>query len=127
MLVNEPLEEPAKPNEHTRQWQAFCAASVEFLCERYEVSCPPWVHNPHYILASPWWHTRHPQSASIRTHLLETTPPPFAKRNIFCGNRLYQNKYEMTAWMQEARARGMTSPEEMFRYARQKEISIHGG
>ncbi len=43
------------------------------------------------------------------------------------GNRLYQNKYEMSAWTQEARAKGMTNPGEIFRYARQKEISIYGG
>jgi hypothetical protein len=58
---------------------------------------------------------------------MQITPAPFLKRHIFCGNRLYQNKYEMSAWAQEARARGITNPGEIFRYARQKEISIHGG
>jgi len=64
---------------------------------------------------------------STREHLMEITPLPFRQRHIFCGNRLYQNKYEMSAWGQEARARGLTNPGEAFRYARQKEISIHGG
>jgi hypothetical protein len=59
--------------------------------------------------------------------LLEITPAPFAQRNIFCGNRLYQNKYEMSAWVQEAHAKGIMNPGEIFRYARQKEISMHGG
>jgi len=59
--------------------------------------------------------------------LMQVTPAPFQQRHIFCGNRLYQNKYEMSAWAQEARARGITNPGEIFRYARQKEISIHGG
>jgi hypothetical protein len=58
---------------------------------------------------------------------MQITPAPFLQRHIFCGNRLYQNKYEMSAWAQEARARGITNPGEIFRYARQKEISIHGG
>ena len=58
---------------------------------------------------------------------MEIAPLPFRQRHIFCGNRLYQNKYEMSAWGQEARARGLTNPGEAFRYARQKEISIHGG
>ena len=57
---------------------------------------------------------------------MRDTPESFAKRNIFCGNRLYQNKYEMNTWVQEARAKGMTGPGEAWRYARQKEISIHG-
>jgi hypothetical protein len=35
---------------------------------------------------------------------------PFAHRNIFCGNRLYQNKYEMNEWVQEARTKGITNP-----------------
>ena len=126
-LVNEPPENIAKETEHTLKWQAFCAASVEFLCERYEVPCPEWVHEPRFLLATPWWHTRHPDTLAIRTQLMETTPTPFAQRNIFCGNRLYQNKYEMSAWVQEARARGITNPGDMFRYARQKEISVHGG
>ncbi|MGB8347545.1 MAG: hypothetical protein WCD86_21870 [Ktedonobacteraceae bacterium] len=127
ILVSEPLTEAEQNTEHTRRWGAFCAASVEFLCDRYGVPCPIWVHNPRYIVATPWWHTSHPQSISIRERLAHDTPEPFARRNIFCGNRLYQNKYEMSAWAQEARARGMTDPGEIFRYARQKEISIHGG
>src|SRR5258708_1790452 len=126
-LVNEPLEDPIQETEQTLQWKAFCAASVEFLCDRYGVPCPAWVHDPRFILTTPWWHTRHLDHPSNRTQLLETTPALFAQRNIFCGNRLYQNKYEMSTWMQEARARGMTNPADMFRYARHKEISIHGG
>jgi hypothetical protein len=125
-LVSEPLAEVESITEHTLRWRAFCAASVEFLCNRYDVPCPEWVHNSRYILATPWWHTSHPHSISIRERLMRDTPESFAKRNIFCGNRLYQNKYEMNTWVQEARAKGMTGPGEAWRYARQKEISIHG-
>lgn len=68
-------------------------------------------------------------TTSLRAYLAETTPEPFAQRNIFCGNRLFQNKYEMSTWMEmeEARAKGITDPVERFRYARQKETAIHGG
>jgi hypothetical protein len=62
----------------------------------------------------------------MRERLMHDTPEPFARRNIFCGNRLYQNKYEMSAWVQEARANGLTDPGEVWLYARQKEISIYG-
>ena len=127
ILVHDPLAEPAQISEHTWQWQAFCAASVAFLCERYGVPCPVWVDDPRYVLATPWWHTRHPDNPATRAHLLKTTPAPFAQRNIFCGNRLYQNKYEMSAWVQEAHAKGITNPGDAFRYARQKEIRLHGG
>lgn len=123
-LVREPLVQPEQETEHSRRWGAFCAASVEFLCNRYGVSCPEWVHDPRYTLTTPWWHTEH---AFMHADLARITPEPFARRNIFCGNRLYQNKYEMSAWTQEARAKGITDPGEVWRYARQKEISIHGG
>jgi hypothetical protein len=126
-LVKEPLEEPEQQTEHTRRWGAFCAASVEFLCERYDVPCPEWVYQSCYTLSIPWWHTKHIYSLSMREHLIKTTPGPFAQRNIFCGNRLFQNKYEMSTWVQEARAKGITDPGDIWRYARQKEISVHGG
>jgi hypothetical protein len=44
----------------------------------------------------------------------------------FCSNRLYQNKYEMYEWIQEAIVKGMTDVHEIQRYARQKEISLYG-
>jgi hypothetical protein len=83
-------------------------------------------HNSCYSLATPWWHTHHPHSSSPRKCLKRETPEPFTRRNIFCGNRPYQNKYEMSARVQEARAKGITDPGEVWRYARKKEISIHG-
>jgi hypothetical protein len=126
-LVSDPLAKPAQDNELTHRWGAFCAATVEFLCERYDVTCPPWVHDPCYTLETPWWHTERADDPGVRKRLVQTTPGPFARRKIFCGNRLYQNKYEMSAWIQEARAQGITDPGEAWRYARQKEISIHGG
>jgi len=61
-----------------------------------------------------------------REHTRRTTPPPFARRNIFCSNRLYQNKYEMYEWIQEAIVKGMTDVHEIQRYAREKEISLYG-
>ena len=100
----------------------------EFLCDRYEVPCPAWVHHPRYTLATPWYGDNKSTSIEeVRQHRIETAPTPFARRNIFCGNRLYQNKYEMSAWAQEARAKGIKDPAQIWQYARQKEISIHGG
>src|ERR1700730_15276765 len=29
---------------------------------------------------------------------------------LICGNRLYQNKYELNEWLQEARTKGMSDP-----------------
>ncbi len=125
-LVKDPIPEPELHTKHTRNWGAFCAASVEFLCGCYSVPCPEWAHDPRYVLTTPWW-PEYASNLSTRRELMQITPAPFLRRHIFCGNRLYQNKYEMSAWAQEARAKGITNPGEIFRYARQKEISIHGG
>jgi hypothetical protein len=51
---------------------------------------------------------------------------PFARRNIFCSNRLSQNTDEMSEWIQEAIVKGMTDVHEIQRYTRQKEISLYG-
>lgn len=41
-------------------------------------------------------------------------------------NRLFQNKYEMYGWIQEAIDQGMTNLDEIHNYAREKERAIHG-
>ena len=127
-LVSEPLVKPEQETEHTRHWGAFCAASVEFLCERYGVSCPEWVYDPCYTLATPWYGDNVVNLADrvILQYRRKTSPIPFARRNVFCGNRLYQNKYEMNELVQEARTKGMGNPHEIWQHARQKEAAIHG-
>jgi hypothetical protein len=32
---------------------------------------------------------------SVRAFLLEQTPEPFARQNIYCGNRVFANIYEL--------------------------------
>ena len=127
-LVSDPLGKPDRDTAHTRHWGAFCAASVEFLCDRYGVPCPQWVQEPDYILSTPWYGDNIVNLAdtAVLEHRIKTTPTPFARRNVFCGNRLYQNKYEMNEWIQEARIKGMSNPREIWRYARQKETALHG-
>lgn len=126
-MVSEPLEKPEQETEHTRRWAAFCAASVEFLCERYHVPCPHWVYNPSYTLPDPWWRTPQAADPSMQADLRSTTPAPFKRRNIFCGNRIFQNKYEQFEWTQEAMEQGLTDSNEIRSYVYQKEVSIHGG
>src|SRR5438552_11300555 len=55
-LVSDPLGKPDRDTEHTCHWAAFCAASVEFLCDRYGVACPA-VFEPAYTLATPGMET----------------------------------------------------------------------
>ncbi len=127
-LVSESLGKPERETEHTRHWAAFCAASVEFLCDRYGIPCPQWAQEPDYMLSTPWYGDNIVNLAdtAVLQHRIKMTPTPFARRNVFCGNRLYQNKYEMNEWVQEARSKGMRNPREIWHYARQKEAAFHG-
>ncbi|HLG76139.1 MAG TPA: hypothetical protein VKX46_06975 [Ktedonobacteraceae bacterium] len=89
-LVADPLPE-IYPAEMQR-WAAFCAAAGEWFCHRNDVSCPDWPMAPRYILAEPWFfHERE----KLRQQLLTTTPDAFRRRNIYCGDRVFRNKYEI--------------------------------
>lgn len=123
-LVSEPPVQPAQKTEYACRWAAFCAASVDFLCERYSVPCPAWVSDPRYILQQPWSGSN--SFPAISEQHVATTPSAFARRNIFCGNGLFRNKYEIFEWMLEARSKGITDLQDIRRYARQKERSMHG-
>lgn len=90
-LVADPLPTPGIYPPELHKWAAFCAASVEWFCITYSIPCPDWVHNPIYRLPEPWF-SRNNEKA--RARLLTTTPEEFTKRNIFCGNRMFLNKYE---------------------------------
>jgi hypothetical protein len=117
---------PEQETAQIRQWGAFCAASVEYLCELFQQPCPQWAHDPYYVLEVPWWNTLRRPDPDAQDYLRKITPPAFARRNIFCSNRLYQNKYEMYEWIGEAIAKGMTDVHEIQRYARQQEINLYG-
>lgn len=92
MLINDPLPDYDEQSLEVHQWAVFCAASVEWFCNKYHVACPSWAYNPTYTLAEPWFfYTK--EKAKVR--LLETTPEEFKRRNIFCGDRCYNNKWEL--------------------------------
>jgi len=89
-LINKPLARPGNETEYTRRWGAFCAASVEFLCNLYQHYCPMWAYDSYYILEVPWWYIKQADDPTTQERILQTTPVPFLQRNIFCGNRLFQ-------------------------------------
>lgn len=92
-LIADPLPVYEKQSEHQHQWALFCVASVEWLSRKYQVPCPAWVNDPCYATSLPVpWFLRDTDSAKAR--LLETTPEEFRRRNIYCGDDVYANKWE---------------------------------
>jgi hypothetical protein len=93
-LVADPLTLPDAPDADSQRWAAFCAASVEWLCERYSIACPFWVENPAFVLPEPWFDSPAAHKPQVRERLRRRTPLPFARRNVYCGDRVFANKYE---------------------------------
>ena len=96
-LVADPLMLPDEPDTKTLHWAAFCAASVEWLCERYGITCPSWVENPAFVLPAPWFDSPAAHKPQVRERLRCRTPVSFARRNVYCGDRMFANKYEFAA------------------------------
>ena len=100
-LIADPLTLPEEPHIDALRWAAFCAASVEWLCRRYEVSCPSWVYHSAYSLQEPWFDSPGANKPQVRERLIQQTPEPFSRRNVFCGNRMFANKYEFAEQYQQ--------------------------
>lgn len=94
-LVVEPIPD-APAEEYYQRWAAYCAASVEHLCHKYGVPCPDWVHDPKYVLPTTWYDIpRQELLFQVRDWLIATTPEEFSKRNIYSGDRMFLNKWEL--------------------------------
>jgi hypothetical protein len=96
-LVAEPVEIPqASDLVDQRQWAAFCAASVEYLCQEAFIPVPSWVYDPAYTLSKEETFYTSPLAYKqrVRERLEQEAPEPFRKRNVFCDQRVYANKYE---------------------------------
>jgi hypothetical protein len=101
-LVAEPLEllplesvtlEQQRP---LRQWAAFCAASVEYLCLQAGMPVPAWVNDTQYSLTEEEAFYTSPLAYKqrVRDRLRLEAPGPFKQRNVFCSQRVYANKYQ---------------------------------
>ncbi|GHO62296.1 hypothetical protein KSC_011880 [Ktedonobacter sp. SOSP1-52] len=96
-LVQDPIQLPANATPEQWRWAVFCAASVEYLCQQYALACPSWALNPAYTLDEPWYYAPGAHKESVRERLRQRTPAEFTRRNIYCGNRMFANKYELAA------------------------------
>ncbi|GCE48316.1 hypothetical protein EI42_05218 [Thermosporothrix hazakensis] len=88
-LVSELIHLPEQATPSQLQWAAFCAASVEYLCQKYNVPCPAWPQTLNFKLPIPWYYPAKTQ------YLIERTPEPFRRRNIYCGDKMFNNKTEI--------------------------------
>jgi hypothetical protein len=104
-LIEDPIEEPEYVTPELHQWAVFCAASVEFLCNKYHLICPDWVHDPQFAqLPEPWYHFPQTWNREVALpKMREETPEIFAKRNIFCGDRVWMSKREAAAALRARR------------------------
>lgn len=93
-LVRDPIEVPDQVSADLFQWAVFCAASVEYLCHTYDLECPAWAMEGCYRLPEPWYYHLAGDLDEVQQELRETTPEEFTRRNVYCGDNPYRNKYE---------------------------------
>jgi hypothetical protein len=102
LLIDPIQEQPHIPEldasfqeKETYQWAVFCAASAEYLAHRYNLDCPSWAHDPAYqCLSEPWYFAPMAnKNERVRQRAVTTTPEEFAGRNIYCGEKIYVDKY----------------------------------
>lgn len=98
-LVRDRIEIPVDVTPELQKWAVFCAASVEYLCARYDLPCPAWVQEAAYApLEEAWFFSpaaeRNPR---VRERYERETPDAFKRRNIYCGNKVYVSKREAAA------------------------------
>jgi len=99
-LVAEPLELPIEaPSDQVlllRQWAAFCAASVEYLCHQADLPVPEWVNDTRYALTEEEVFYTSPLAYKqrVRERLQLEAPEPFRRRNVFCSERVYATKHD---------------------------------
>lgn len=97
-LIADPLPAYDEQSFYQHQWAVFCAAAVEWLCNKYMVLCPSWVHDPRYKLAELWFFYLHEPAKSW---LLRSTPTEFTQRNVYCGDNCFENKWEFIERLQK--------------------------
>lgn len=93
-LVADPIEVPENVSPELWRWAVFCAASVDYLCRISGLPCPAWAQQERYQLIDPWFMGIGSHLPARQERLRQITPVEFTRRRVFCGDRVYWNKYE---------------------------------
>lgn len=94
MIIDEPIQEPTNASLEQHQWAVFCAASAEYLATSYDLAIPAWTQASHLACLEECWYMspRALKNGAVRAYYDESTPAAFARRNIFCGGRVFLYK-----------------------------------
>ena len=92
-LLDDPIQVPENPTAEQRGWAAFCAGAAEYLAGRYDLRVPSWAYDPAYVLPEPWYHPACEGFPGLRAGFQRTSPEPFRRRNVFCGDRVFSNPH----------------------------------
>ena len=114
-LLDAPSSKLPRPERDRRwRWAVFCAAAADYLCMRDGITPPTWVTTPRYTLAEPWYYfgVRVPSTPEEQADLEQATPVPLRRRNIFCGDQVFANKYEFARQVQQLVAGRVGQPRE---------------
>lgn len=103
-LLADPLPDEYPAEYH--YWAVFCAASAEWFARKYSVDCPSWVYVPQYKLETPHFSS---EKEALHEYYLTRTPEEFTRRNIFCGDRMFANKWEALDGLLERRRKRQAS------------------
>lgn len=101
-LVHEEIEVPTMVTDEQWRWAVYIAASVEYLCNKYDLEIPLWSTRERYQLVEPWYDDMCADLEEVQLELREETPEVFVRRNVFCGAEPYRNKYEYSGRFQTA-------------------------
>jgi hypothetical protein len=128
-LLEEPIHLPPNLTIDQRGWAAFCAGAAEYLAERYNLTCPVWIHDTVYQMPEPWYTLPSEDNPELREIFQATTPDSFAKRNVFCGDRIFVNQHPSSrepgnfTELQRFRQEKLSSLPESEREAYQKQMA----
>lgn len=80
------LDEPPVSRPVDRRWAVLLAGAIEALAERDGLAVPSWAQGARFSLTRPWY--LYEGKGRIREWSRETTPPAFARRNVFSGSKI---------------------------------------